>query len=219
MEYLVQKLELYAEGKNFFKKLSQIYLHSSAPPSPPSPPTNPFYIKYNKVDKHNVLFIIQRTMQSMKTIPNHPDYKITEDGQVWSNRRVMFLKPSLNRDGYETVKLCSNGKQWRRFVHRLMALTYLPNPENRRCVDHINGNRKDNRLSNIQWKEPRKYEKYKTPIGHGSVKWIKRTNQQKRWQVRWSMNGKKRAKNFLEHDDAERHRRLLYFLRQYIIKR
>jgi len=155
----------------------------------------------------------------MKPIANYPDYKITEDGQVWSNTTMKFLKPKVRKDVL-AVRLTNNGKISEPTVHGLMASTYLPNPLDKKQVIHINGNRKDNRLSNIQWKEPRKYEKYKTPIGHGSVKWMKNhTNQQKRWMVRWSMNGRCKTKMYLHHDDAERHRRLLYFLRRYIIKR
>ncbi len=158
----------------------------------------------------------------MKTIPNNPNYKITEDGQVWSNKSMRFLKPTVHpSDGYKRVSMANT----KLTVHRLMALTYLPNPENKLCVDHINRNRTDNRLSNLRWatskenNNNRKEGCKRIRIGHGSVKWLNRTNQQKRWMVRWSVNGKQKTKNYLEHDDAERHRRLLYFLRRYIIKR
>jgi len=155
----------------------------------------------------------------MKTIPNNPNYKITEDGQVWSNKRMRYLTPTLSTDGYKRVSMAKT----KMTIHRLMALTYIPNPENRRCVDHINRIRTDNRLSNIRWathKENNNNRKVRRGlIGHGSVKWMKTPYLQKRWQVRWCKNGKTKTKTYLHHDDAERHRRLLYFLRKYIIKR
>ena len=57
------------------------------------------------------------------------------------------FKPRLN--GYHQVGL--SGSRKTAFVHRLVAEAFLPNPENKPCVDHINGNRADNRIENLRW--------------------------------------------------------------------
>ena len=61
------------------------------------------------------------------------------------------VKTFKNKYGYIQVSLCKNGKQKSFKVHRLLATAFIPNPENKSCVDHINGIRDDNRLENLRW--------------------------------------------------------------------
>ncbi len=53
--------------------------------------------------------------------------------------------------GYPVVSMSRNGVTRARKVHRLIAEAFIPNPENKRCVDHINGIRTDNRIENLRW--------------------------------------------------------------------
>jgi hypothetical protein len=61
----------------------------------------------------------------------------------------MFL--SLNDRGYLTVRLSKSGTGKSMAVSRLVALTFIPNPEGKLCVNHINSVRNDNRLENLEW--------------------------------------------------------------------
>ncbi len=86
----------------------------------------------------------------MKSVKDFPDYYITSCGKVWSYRKNKFLKPSLN-NGYLQVVL-ANDKESKTFkVHRLIAETYIPNPNNLPEVDHIDRDTNHNWLSNLRW--------------------------------------------------------------------
>jgi hypothetical protein len=84
-------------------------------------------------------------------VEGFPNYLIYKDGRVFSNKRNKFLKSNINRDGYMVVYLYDNGKVKTCKVHRLVGIAYIPNPENKRCIDHINRNKTDNRLENLRW--------------------------------------------------------------------
>lgn len=61
-----------------------------------------------------------------------------------------ILQPSLS-EGYLSVGLCKNGKQSTIRVHRLVAKTFIPNPENKRTVNHIDENKLNNNVENLEW--------------------------------------------------------------------
>lgn len=87
----------------------------------------------------------------LKDIPNFEGiYAITKDGKVWSYKTNTFLSQSKNSSGYFQVHLITNEDKLY-LVHRLVAMTYLDNPENKPTVDHINRIRSDNRVENLRW--------------------------------------------------------------------
>lgn len=83
----------------------------------------------------------------MRQIKNHPNYLITVEGKVFSLKTMSFLKLSNRGDGYHTVHL---DKKFYR-VHRIVAETYIPNPENKLEVNHMDGNKQNNMLCNLEW--------------------------------------------------------------------
>lgn len=88
----------------------------------------------------------------MKDIKGYENlYGITSCGRVWSYKRKKFLKNQLDKDGYLCVDLYKNNKKKRFFIHRLVALSYIPNPNGYATVDHIDSNKEHNYISNLQW--------------------------------------------------------------------
>lgn len=88
----------------------------------------------------------------MKDIPGYEGlYQITENGQIFGVKRQKFLSLREDKDGYLIVNLSKDNKPKTYKVHRLVAMTYLPNPENFSQVNHIDENKKNNDISNLEW--------------------------------------------------------------------
>lgn len=64
-------------------------------------------------------------------------YQITDDGRVWSKLTNKWLKPSITKGGYKLVSLYKDSKVYYKKIHRLVAKAFIPNLDNKPCVDHI----------------------------------------------------------------------------------
>lgn len=86
-------------------------------------------------------------------IEGWPDYQISNLGRVKSLKfnQERILKPSINKRGYKRVVLCNNKKQKTFQVHKLVAMAFIPNPDNLPEINHKNENPQDNRVENIEW--------------------------------------------------------------------
>ncbi|MCQ2059756.1 MAG: NUMOD4 domain-containing protein [Bacteroidaceae bacterium] len=87
-------------------------------------------------------------------------YEVSDRGNVRSvisgiGYRIRILKQE-KRNGYLSVNLYLNGKAKHHYIHRLVAMAFIPNPENKREVNHIDCNKHNNDVSNLEWCD-RKY--------------------------------------------------------------
>ena len=99
----------------------------------------------------------------MKTIKGYEGlYSITEDGRVWSHRKAQFKNPQDNGHGYKYVQLKVNGYCKNFYIHRLVAEAFIPNPENKKEVDHIDNNTENNVVTNLRWATPKENQGYRT---------------------------------------------------------
>lgn len=78
-------------------------------------------------------------------------YKISNFGEVWSIKSRKLLKIMQNADGYCVVALAKNGKRKLTKVHRLVAFAFLPVIEGKDFVNHIDENKKNNSVDNLEW--------------------------------------------------------------------
>ena len=82
---------------------------------------------------------------------DYPSYMINTKGEIKSSLTNKILKPSKHKSGYMLVGLRKDGVSKTVKVHRLLAKAFIPNPDNKPHVNHINGVRDDNRLENLRW--------------------------------------------------------------------
>ena len=99
-----------------------------------------------------------------KKIKSYENYLISNNGVVKSiDRKIVCkngivknikgktIKPVLFNTGYYRVNLCNKGNQKLFYIHRLVAETFIPNPENKAQVNHKNCDRKNNNINNLEW--------------------------------------------------------------------
>lgn len=94
-------------------------------------------------------------------------YKVSNLGRILSlnyrrTGKAEVMNPNEDTDGYLRVKLSKNGENKTCYVHRLIAQTFIPNPENKPEVNHIDEDKTNNKVDNLEWKW------HKDNINHGT---------------------------------------------------
>lgn len=113
------------------------------------------------------------------------DYSVSTEGEVKKDTTNYFLSQSIQQD-YKFVSLLINGQAKRMRVHRLVAMAFIPNPENKPYVNHINGDKGDNNVENLEWVTPSENTIHAVKIGLMS-------NGRKRPVIQYNLNGEKMA--------------------------
>lgn len=90
-------------------------------------------------------------MSDWVKINEFPNYEISNSGSIKNVRTGHILKPSISKRGYPVVNLYKNGKGHLKTVHLLFAKAFLPNPLKLTQINHIDGNKSNFNLSNLEW--------------------------------------------------------------------
>jgi len=106
---------------------------------------------------------LTRDGNRVKQIPDYPDYFITEGGAVWSDKSNRWLRFNIGKMGKGYKRTALGNDKW--LVHRLVALTWVKNPENKKHVNHKDGNTLNNHYTNIEWCTPKENIEHSWAIG------------------------------------------------------
>lgn len=90
-------------------------------------------------------------MNNMKEVVGFNNYMVSEDGNIYSKRTNKPIYKTITNSGYYQVKLYREGKSINKYVHRLVAETYLDNPNDFSEVNHKDENKLNNSVDNLEW--------------------------------------------------------------------
>ena len=102
-------------------------------------------------------------------------YTISEDGKVWSKVSKKYLKSSKDKKGYLKICLYKDGKSKTHKIHRLVALHYIDNPEDKPTVDHKDRDILNNSVSNLRWATRAEQQRNRKAYSNTGYKYISKT--------------------------------------------
>ena len=86
-----------------------------------------------------------------KVISEFPIYSVSNIGRIRNDKTGYILQGGYDRDGYRQVTICYNGKQYNRRICRLVAIAYIPNPQNLPLVNHKDEDKSNDIVENLEW--------------------------------------------------------------------
>ena len=95
--------------------------------------------------------LIESNEEIWKKIDGYDNYSVSTLGRVRNDETRKIFKGGKKTNGYLNVGLSKNGVKKSHLIHRLVALTFIPNPDNKPCVDHRDNNKTDNRIEVLRW--------------------------------------------------------------------
>lgn len=131
-------------------------------------------------------------MEGYIIIKDFENYEINKQGEIRNIKTKYILGGCINSRGYKVITLSKDRKKTNVYLHRLLGIAFIDNPDNKPYIDHINGDKSDNDLSNLRWvneqenssnkiKQPNKSSQYK------GVSYVKKTG---KWGSSIKINGR-----------------------------
>ncbi len=103
-----------------------------------------------------------------KVVEDYPNYEVSNMGKVYNKKFKRFLSKGGNT--YKHITLCSDGFTYCVNIHRLVAKAFIPNPLNKPQVNHIDGNKSNNNVNNLEWCTPKENHQHAVRTGLTKLK-------------------------------------------------
>jgi hypothetical protein len=149
-------------------------------------------------------------MEEFRELEEYPGYKIGNRGTI-INKFGKQRKNYVCQYGYARTTFFFDGISTHFKVHRLVALSWLPNPENKPCIDHINRDKLDNSVENLRWathmENSQNLSTFSTNKSGITGLFYDKSNNH--WYVSKIIHGVRHRKSFKERADAEEYLRLI----------
>jgi len=136
--------------------------------------------------------LIKLNVEVFRSIENYDNYAVSSFGRVKNVKTDKILKAGLGKRGYFIVVLSDKEHRRKtRNIHRLVTNAFIDNPNDKKCVDHKDNNRTNNRLTNLRWATTKEnamnqiISKNNTSGAKG-ISWHKQT---KKWRARINIDG------------------------------
>ena len=134
-------------------------------------------------------------------------YVVYSDGKVWSNKYKKYLTPFINNKGYTFFTFCVNGVPFKKLLHRIVAESFIPNPDNLPEVNHIDRDKSNNSINNLEWITKRDNHLHIFKSKYPGSCFNKAMN---KWQSTIRINGKKKFLGYFDTQEEASNAYILY---------
>ena len=130
-------------------------------------------------------------------------YQINKNGEIKNIKKNSIIKPYINNKRYLRICLRKDKQKKQYSIHRLLAIQFIPNPNDYPLVDHIDNNKLNNDLENLRWITSSGNNRNKKPTGSSKYLGVCWDKQKKKWKACINIDGKlKHLKYFDNEEDA-----------------
>ena len=137
---------------------------------------------------------IHNDLELFKPIDGYDNYLVSNFGNVKNSKTNKIMSPATHRYGYKRITLCKNGNCKNFYIHRLVALAFLENIDNKKVIDHIDNNPANNNVKNIRWATSKDncYNQDKRITNTSGFKGVTFNKPSNKYQANIRINGKKK---------------------------